>query len=79
MLEMHIHNVIVNDQFKSIPILISKFEQHKLREPLIVIHELHILLAHERVHLGHPHFFLPEQEGRNIVVTKFGIYPAAHQ
>jgi hypothetical protein len=76
-LEMPIHNVIVNDQFKPILILISKFEHSTLTQPLIVIYELDILLAHESFHLGHPHFVLPEQEGRNPVMTNFGIHPAA--
>ncbi len=77
MLEMPIHKVIINDQFKPILILISKFKHYTLTEPLIVIYELNILLAHERVHLGHLHFVLPEQEGKNPVMTKFGIHPAA--
>ncbi len=68
-LEMLIQNVIIHDQLKSIPIFIRKFEHYTLSELLIVIYELNILLAHERVHLGHLHFVLPEQEGRNPVVT----------
>ncbi len=78
MLEMPICNVIVNDQFKPIPIFISKLEHYTLLEPLIVIYELNVLLTHERVHLGHPHYVLPEQDDRNPVVTKFGIHLAAH-
>jgi hypothetical protein len=76
-LEMPIHNVIVKDQFKPILIPMSKFKYYTLTEPLIVIYELNILLAHERVHLRHPHFVLPEQEGRNPVVAIFGIHLAA--
>ncbi len=77
MLEMLIHNVIVHDQFEPVPIFISKVEHYTLLHPLKVIYELNVLLAHERVHLGHLHFVLPEQEGRNPVVAKFGIHPAA--
>jgi hypothetical protein len=59
MLEMPIHNVLVHDQFKLVPTFIS-FKHYTLSEPLIVIYELKVLLAHERVHLGHSHFVLPE-------------------
>jgi hypothetical protein len=72
-LEMPIHIVIVHDQFKPIPIFISKIKHYTLLEPLTVIYELGILLAHKRVHLGHPHFVLPEQEGRDPMVKKFSI------
>ena len=61
---MPIHNIIVNNQFKPIPVLLSQFKDNTLMQHLIVIDELNILLAHERVHLGHPHFVLPEQEPR---------------
>jgi hypothetical protein len=75
--EMPIHNIIVHDQFKPIPIFVNKFKHYTLLDPLIVNYEFDILLTHERVHLGHPHFVLLEQEGRNPMVTKFGIHPAA--
>jgi hypothetical protein len=39
MLEMPIHNVTLNDQFKPIPIFISKFEHYTLLETLKVIYE----------------------------------------
>jgi hypothetical protein len=77
MLEMPIHNVIIHDQFQPVLMFISKFEHYTLLEPLIVIYELDILVAHERVHLGHLHFVLPEQEGRDPVVAKFSTHPAA--
>jgi hypothetical protein len=79
MLEMPIHSAIVHDQFEPVPIFISKFEHYTLSESLIVIYELNILLAQERVHLGHPLFTLPQQKGRDPVVAKFIIYPASCQ
>jgi hypothetical protein len=58
-LKMPIHNVIIHDQFELVPIFISKYKHYTLLEPLIVVYELYVLLAHERFHLGHPHFVLP--------------------
>jgi hypothetical protein len=78
MLEMLIHNIIVHDHFELVPIFISKFKHYTLSEPLIVVYELYVLLAHERVHLGHPHFVLPEQEGRDSVVAKLNVHLPAH-
>jgi hypothetical protein len=52
-------------------------KHYTLLEPLIVVFELYVLLAHERVHLGHPHFVLPEQEGRDSMVAKCSIHPPA--
>jgi hypothetical protein len=46
-LEMPIHNVVVHDQFQPVSIFISKFKHYTLLEPLIVVYELHVLLAHE--------------------------------
>jgi hypothetical protein len=76
MIEMPIHNVIIHDQFEPVSIFISNFEHFTLSEPLIIIYELDVLLAHERVHLGHPHFVLSEQEGGDPMVAKFSIHPA---
>jgi hypothetical protein len=59
-LKMPIDNVTIHDQFELVPIFISKFEHYRLSEPLIVIYELKVLLAHKRVHLGHLHFVLPK-------------------
>jgi hypothetical protein len=66
MLEMPIHNIIVNDQFKPIPIFISKLEHNTIMEPLIVIYELNVLLAHERIHLGHMHFELQSKKAGTL-------------
>ncbi len=54
MLVMPIHNVIViiNDQFKPIPILVKMFKHYALTETLIVIHELNILLHMREFILG---------------------------
>jgi hypothetical protein len=73
-LEMPIHNIIIHDQFEQVPIFISKFKYYTLSEPLIVVYKLYVLLAHERVHLGHLRFVLPGQEGRDSVVAKFSIH-----
>ena len=67
MLEMLIHNIIVHDQFELVPIFISKFKHYTLLKPFIVVYELYVLLAHERVHLGHSHFALPEHKDRDSV------------
>jgi hypothetical protein len=79
-IEMPIHNVLIHDQFKPAPIFIRKFKHYTLLEPIIVIYELNnVLLAHERVYLGHPQFVLMEQEGRGPMLAKFSIHPAASQ
>jgi hypothetical protein len=77
-LEMPIHNVVIHDQFEPVPIFISKFEHYTLSEPLIVVNELNVLLARNRVHLRHLHFVLPEQDGRDSLVSKFSVHLPAH-
>jgi hypothetical protein len=77
-LEMPIHKIVIHDQFEPDPIFISKSKHYTLSEPLIVVNELNVLLAHEQVHLRHLHFVLPEQEGRDLMVSKFNIHPPTH-